>query len=265
MKHTGNGYHPFLLFWEKCMKSPDALRRAMEQFEKTVGHTYQDRSHAMEALIHSSWVNENPEAGHCSNERLEFMGDALLDFVMAVRLYRLVPTLSEGEMSRLRSLIVCETSLAQVAQEIDLGNWLLMGRGEDRNGGRARPSILADALEAVFGGIYLDAGLQKASEIMDRMLEPVIRAALSGEAPSDYKTLLQEDLQQSGLVKIAYRVVASTGPDHARVFRVEVSCDGVLLGEGAGRSKKEAEQEAARQALQTRSTAVGGKNAGIRG
>ena len=252
MYHTGNGFHPFLLFWGNCMKSPDALRRAMEQFERTVGHTYHDRHHAMEALIHSSWVNENPEEDLCSNERLEFMGDALLDFVMAVRLYRQEPALSEGEMSRLRSLIVCESSLAHVAQELDLGSWLLMGRGEDRNGGRARPSILADALEAVFGSIYLDAGLQTASRIMEHLLEPVVRTALSGDAPSDYKTLLQEDLQQSGLVKIVYRVVASTGPDHARVFRVEVTCDGVILGEGTGRSKKEAEQDAARVALQKR-------------
>ena len=247
------------------MNSPDGIRQTLGHFQKAIGHTYQNTKYAIEALIHSSWVNENPDAGFASNERLEFMGDALLDFVVAAHLYAHEPVLSEGEMSRLRSLIVCETSLAQVARTMGLGRWLLMGRGEDQNGGRERPSILADAIEAVFGGIYLDAGLACASNIIKTLLAPVIEAALSGEVQKDYKTALQEKLQQSGGVRIVYRVVESTGPDHARVFRVAVSCDGKVLGEGTGHSKKEAEQNAAQSALHETPTDQGGDNAGIRG
>lgn len=231
------------------MKSPETLRRSIHSFTEGLGHVFRNPAHAVEALVHSSWVNENPEAGMASNERLEFLGDALLDFVMAERLYAVEPALSEGEMSRLRALIVCESSLAQVAREAMLGQWLLMGRGEDRNGGRERPSILADALEAVFGAVYLDGGLVQASAFIRKKLEPIVQAAMAGETQADYKTRLQEHLQQAGNVRIAYRVVESTGPDHARVFRVVVSCDGEVLGEGTGRSKKEAEQEAARSAL----------------
>jgi ribonuclease III len=241
------------------MKSPDALRRSIKQFQEGLGYVYRDSEHAVEALIHSSWVNENAETAAGSNERLEYLGDALLDFVMADRLFRIRPSLSEGEMSRLRSLVVCEASLAQVARDMSLGQWLLMGRGEDRSGGRDRPSILADALEAVFGGVYLDGGLVQASGLIERLLEPTVAAALSGEAPKDYKTLLQEVLQQAGNVRIAYRVVESSGPDHARLFRVAVTCEGAVLGEGTGHSKKEAEQEAAHNALREQE----GRNAGI--
>ena len=232
------------------MKTPDALRRNIEAFEKAVGYQYRVRDHAFAALVHSSWANENPLAGLSSNERLEFMGDALLDFVFTECLYREKPDCSEGEMSRLRSLIVCEASLSKAAETIGLGAWLLMGRGEDLGGGRSRPSILADAMEAVFGSIYLDGGLEPAATVIRRLLEPQYRAALSGKADADWKTRLQELLQQKGSVTIAYRVTGSTGPDHARVFEVEVTCDGVTLGTGTGRSKKEAEQAAARNALE---------------
>ncbi len=231
------------------MKSPDALRQELDRFEKDIGYRYGNREHAFEALVHSSYANENVQYGLGSNERLEFMGDALLDFIFSIRLYREHPGCSEGEMSRLRSLIVCEASLAHVAESIGLGAWLLMGRGEDQNGGRNRPSILADALEAVFGGIYLDGGMEAASEVVLRLMEGRYHAALSGDTNADFKTHLQEELQQAGTVRIAYKVVESSGPDHARIFRVEVSCDGRVLGTGTGKSKKEAEQDAARNAL----------------
>ena len=157
-------------------------------------------------------------------------------------------------MSRLRSLIVCEASLSKAAETIGLGAWLLMGRGEDIGGGRSRPSILADAMEAVFGSIYLDGGLEPAAETIQRLLEPQYRAAVSGKADADWKTRLQELLQQKGSVRIAYRVTGSAGPDHARIFEVEVTCDDMPLGTGTGRSKKEAEQAAARNALERSAT-----------
>jgi ribonuclease-3 len=232
------------------MNVPEDLRPHLSAFQAAVGHRFGDARSAAQALIHSSWVNENPGAGVSSNERLEFLGDALLDFVMADLLYAVAPALSEGEMSRLRALIVCEASLSQAARDMGIGKWLLMGRGEDLNGGRDRPSILADAMEAVYGAVYLDAGLERAADIIRTSLAPMVRAALSGEARKDYKTALQEALQQSGDVRIVYRVVDSSGPDHARVFRVAVSCDGTALGEGTGHSKKEAEQNAAQVALQ---------------
>ena len=143
------------------MNVPEDLRLHLPKFAAAVGHTFVNNHHAAQALIHSSWVNENPETGLSSNERLEFLGDALLDFVMAEVLYAMEPALSEGDMSRLRSLIVCEASLAQTARRMGIGHWLLMGRGEDLNGGRDRPSILADAMEAVYGAVYLDAGARK--------------------------------------------------------------------------------------------------------
>ncbi len=232
------------------MNTPDALRRNIEAFEKAVGYRYLDRNNAFAALVHSSWANENPQSGLPSNERLEFMGDALLDFVFTECLYRGKPDCSEGEMSRLRSLIVCEASLSKAAESIGLGAWLLMGKGEDLGGGRSRPSILADAMEAVFGSISLDGGLEPAAETIRRLLASQYHAALSGKADADWKTRLQELLQQKGSVSIAYRVIGSTGPDHARVFEVEVTCDGATLGTGTGRSKKEAEQAAARNALE---------------
>lgn len=231
------------------MKSPDALRREFDRFEQDIRYCYRDREHAFQALVHSSYANENPQLHLSSNERLEFMGDALLDFLFSVRLYREHPGCPEGEMSRLRALVVCEASLARAAESIGLGAYLLMGRGEDQNDGRSRPSILADALEAVFGGIYLDGGMEAADQVVRQLMEEQYRNALSGNADADYKTRLQEQLQQRGTVRIAYKVVASSGPDHARTFRVEVSCEGSSLGSGIGRSKKEAEQDAARTAL----------------
>lgn len=231
------------------MKSPDALRRELNRFEQVVQYHYSDIDNAFQALIHSSYANENPHLQLASNERLEFMGDALLDFIFSVRLYRDHPDSAEGEMSRLRALVVCEASLARVAESIGLGAYLLMGRGEDLNGGRSRPSILADALEAVFGGIFLDGGMQAADKIVRRLMEDQYRNALTGDTDADYKTRLQEELQQGGTVRIAYKVVESAGPDHDKTFRVEVSCDGCSLGTGTGRSKKEAEQDAAKNAL----------------
>jgi ribonuclease III len=231
------------------MKSPDELRRELDSFEQKISYRYLDREHAFQALVHSSFANENPQLRLASNERLEFMGDALLDFIFSVRLYREHPDCPEGEMSRLRALVVCESSLARVAEAIGLGGYLLLGRGEDHNGGRSRPSILADALEAVFGGIYLDGGMQAADHVVQLLMEDQYRSAREGYADADYKTRLQEELQQGGTVHISYKVVESSGPDHARTFHVEVMCDGRSLGSGTGKSKKEAEQDAASNAL----------------
>ncbi len=233
------------------MVTPDALYKEFEKFESAISYTYKDRNKGILALIHSSYANENPDWSAGSNERLEFMGDALLDFVYSVRLFQEHPDWPEGDMSRIRAQVVCETSLAHVAERIGLGRWLLMGRGEDRNGGRERPSILADAVEAVFGSVYLDGGMEPATKMVLSLMDESYQLAVSGDVDRDWKTKLQEHLQKQGMVSIAYRITNTSGPDHARLFTVEVSCDRRVLGQGEGRSKKEAEQAAARQALET--------------
>ena len=224
------------------------------KLEDRIGYQYRNREYALNALIHSSYANEmHPDANHKNNERLEFLGDAVLDFVMGMMLYNNHPDMPEGEMSKIRALIVCETSLAECAQSIGLGDLILLGRGEDVNGGRARASILSDCLEAVIGSIYLDGGMDEAEGFIMGLLGEIYQKAVNGKLFMDYKTMLQESLQKSGDVKIQYKLIEASGPDHAKFFRMSVYADGKLLGTGCGKSKKEAEQEAARSALETMS------------
>lgn len=220
----------------------------MKQLEERLGYTFQDRALLEHALTHSSYANENRAKGETSNERLEFLGDSVLGMVVADYLFRGHPDMPEGELTRTRAALVCEESLVEVARKLGLGRHLKLGRGEDAGGGRQRPSIQADAVEAVIAAIYLDGGIGSARKFItnfiltnnDRETEGVIR---------DYKTALQELVQREGGQVLTYCLSGESGPDHAKVFRVEVSLNGEKAGEGQGRSKKEAEQNAARAAL----------------
>lgn len=208
---------------------------------------------ALQALRHGSYVHERRLAGEItgSNERLEFLGDSVLGLAVAVRCYQRFPEAAEGDLTRIRASIVNSDSLAQVARDLDLGALLLLGRGEDRTGGREKQSLLADALEAVVAAVYLSCGLEIAVSVLDRLFAPLFEAALSGTLARDYKTELQERLQGLHRGAPAYNVLDAPGPQHARIFEVEVASSGVPLGRGTGHTKKEAEQAAAREALAT--------------
>ena len=217
----------------------------MEELEEKLGYRFRDRALLRTALTHSSYANEHRCA---SNERLEFVGDSVLGMVTAAYLYQHYPELPEGKMTRLRAEIVCEQSLWDVAETLQLGQKLLLGRGEDSSGGRARPSILADAVEAVIAAVYLDGGFEPARNVIDRY----ILSKLEGDATAlvrDWKTELQEIIQRKPGKTLSYAMTGESGPDHMKRFVSTVSCNGTVIGSGVGRSKKEAEQMAARAAM----------------
>lgn len=200
------------------------------------------------ALTHPSYVFENPQFGKENNQRLEFLGDAILDFVIAEYLYLRYPDRPEGELTKMRAAVVNETTLALKAQEIELGQELLLGKGEQVSGGRERPSILADAWEAVIGAIYLQYGLQEARRVIIGLLKPAIDEVAEGNY-GDYKTVLQEKAQRDEK-EVNYQILVEEGPDHNKCFTAGVFLQGNLMGKGMGRTKKEAEQNAAKQVLE---------------
>lgn len=224
---------------------------SLSDLEKTLGIAFKNHALLQQALYHRSYVNENLAAGISSNERLEFLGDAVLGFVVASELFNLSPNLSEGEMTKLRAALVSQKSLAALALSLKLGDFLCLGRGEDEGGGRNRPSNLASAFEAVLGAVFVDQGLEPAREFVLRLLAKELHTAVSGKEEADYKSRLQELVQSAGQQVPEYRVVEVAGPDHDRTFTVEVLVAGELKGTGKGRSKKEAETEAARHALES--------------
>ncbi len=213
--------------------------------QKTLGISFNDRSLLEQALIHSSYINENPGFALDSNERLEFFGDAILDFIVAEELYQRFPNLDEGGMTKLRSSVVCRDALARTARAIKLGDYLYLGRGEEASGGRRKPANLASALEAIIAAIFLDQGLASARDFV----LGTTGQKLNKRAEVDYKSRLQELLQARQQPKPTYKVVAVAGPDHDRTFTVEVRVGNNALGRGSGKSKKAAETEAARSAL----------------
>ena len=213
----------------------------MTEFENEIQYEFKNPKLLEEALIHSSYANEHKNSGLKCNERLEFLGDAVLSIVVSDYIFKNCPDLPEGELTKLRASLVCEKSLHRFAQKIDLGKYLKLSRGEQHNGGASRPSILADAFEAVIAAIYIDSGIM-------RFVEPEIK----NHKPSsfkDYKTTLQEIIQKNPGEKLEYVLVQESGPDHNKHFVMEVHLNSNVLGRGGGRSKKEAEQQAAREAL----------------
>ena len=221
----------------------------MEALEQKLNYTFRNRELLQEALQHSSYANEHRSCGICSNERLEFLGDSILGFVTAEHLFKTYPNLPEGDLTRMRAALVCEQSLYEVARHLGLGQYLKLGRGEEAGGGRERQSILADAVEAVFAAIYLDSDMASISRIIHAVLLDQATAHVVEER-RDYKTALQELVQREEGSTLLYQLVGESGPDHNKEFVFEVLVNGISAGRGSGHSKKEAEQAAARDALQ---------------
>ena len=221
----------------------------ISKFEDTINYKFEKKSYILEALTHSSYSNENKN--YKFNERLEFLGDSVLSIVISDYLFKKEKNLPEGELTKLRANIVCEESLSEVAGQIHLGEYLLLGKGEEATGGRDRISILADALEAIIAAIYLDGGLEEASKFIFRFMEEIIENSIEGKIFRDYKTYLQEVLQSKGEQHIWYKLIEEKGPDHNKRFVMEVGINDKVLGVGEGKSKKDAEQVAAKSALKS--------------
>jgi len=233
---------------------PDAPSREMnlKDFEEKIAYRFQDRSLLTMALTHRSYAFEHTEQGtvRATNERLEFLGDAVLELISSDLLFRLYPDRDEGQLSKLRAALVCEAALSERAADIGLGDMILLGKGEEHSGGRKRPSIVSDAMEALIGAIYSDGGFEPAKEFVMRFVLAHPEEAETNGAVFDGKSRLQEWAQARGM-KPAYEIVSETGPDHDKRFCVEVLIDGKPFAKGTGRSKKIAEQAAAAKALRT--------------
>lgn len=223
----------------------------MQTLEKKLGYCFLNKSLLETAITHSSYANENKRDGVTCNERLEFLGDAVLGFVVAEYLYKKFPQLNEGKMTRLRAELVCEKGLNAVASKLKLGEYLRLGHGEEQGGGRDRPSILADAVEAVLAAVFIDGGMDQAVTLIE---EFIFKPFEAGESDNDidYKTRLQELVQRKSSQVLEYRLVGESGPDHAKVFEIEVLLNGKPVSTGSGKSKKDAEQAAAKHALEER-------------
>ena len=219
----------------------------MKTLEEKLGYTFQNRALLENALTHSSCANES-RGKLQSNERLEFLGDSILGMVVSDHLYRNHPDLPEGVLTRTRAALVCEDSLVVVAEELGLGQYLRLGKGEEAGGGRNRPSIRADAVEAILAAVYLDGGIGSARKIIQKYI--LSREVAGLTKPRDYKTALQELVQRESGQVLAYRLTGEEGPDHNKRFFVEVTLNGKSVGQGSGRSKKEAEQMAAKAAIE---------------
>ena len=220
----------------------------IKDLEAAIGYRFKNITLLQNALTHSSYANERWHDGLMSNERLEFLGDSILGMVVADHLYRNHPDLPEGVLTRTRAALVCEDSLVIVAEELGLGAYLRLGKGEEVGGGRNRPSIRADAVEAILAAVYLDGGIGSARKIIQKY---ILSRELSGlTKPRDYKTALQELVQQKKNQVLSYALVGESGPDHDKKFEVEVSLNGQVIGSGIGSSKKRAEQAAAQVAME---------------
>lgn len=218
-----------------------------KRLEKQIGYIFQDKSKLENALRHTSYANEHKVD---SNEKLEFLGDSILEFVSSEYLYQTYPNLKEGEMTKVRAAVVCEQSLYQIAKEHSFSDFLLVGRSERASGGNKKPAILADSVEAVIAAMYLDGGLEPAKRFILDNLKKEIELATKHVGLKDYKTVLQEKLQEQGEVHIHYEIIGENGPDHNKTFEAEVFIENKSLATGKGKSKKEAEMQAAKKALE---------------
>jgi ribonuclease-3 len=229
---------------------PEITPTALAPLQRALGYTFQDISRLQAALVHTSYVNERPGRGLASNERLEFLGDAILGAVVAHRLYEQRPESPEGELTVLRAWLVRQSTLARWAHNVELGKYLLLGRGEVRGGGRDRPAILARGLEAVIGAIYLDGGLGAARSVLEPLLDSELASGFSPQKVVDAKSRLQQVTQARFDMTPAYNLVEHTGPGHAPMFEFEVRAGPSIVARGTGHSKRAAQQAAAHAALQ---------------
>ena len=230
-------------------RSTGTTASQLDSFEDALGVSFNDKDLLRTALVHSSYLNENPGESSDSNERLEFLGDALIGLVMAEELYRRHPDRPEGELTSMRSALVRGDTLASVGSSLDLGRFLVMGKGEERNGGRDRASTLAAAFEALVGALFLDQGYESARHFVLKALAEEISRVDHEPVQTNSKSLLQELLQGQGLDPPAYRITHITGDDHARSFTAEAVSEGKVVGHGTGSRKALAEQQAAADAL----------------
>ena len=221
----------------------------IKDLEAAIGYKFKNITLLQNALTHSSYANESFRNSLKSNERLEFLGDSVLGMVVAEHLYKTFPDRLEGDLTRMRADMVCEASLARIAEKINLGEFLLLGHGEEQSGGRNRPSILADAVESVLAACFLDGGMAAAEAFIRKFV--LCNVPQSKLRNVDYKTALQELVQQKKNQQISYQLVEESGPDHNKSFWVEVILNGMVVGKGTGSSKKRAEQDAARIAIET--------------
>lgn len=218
------------------------------EFEKNIGYTFKNKQLLANALTHTSYANEHKIKKELSNERLEFIGDAIVDFVVGLKLFSLCPERLEGELSKMRASVVCEQGLKNAADKVSLGDYILLGKGEEITGGRERASIISDAFEAVSAAVYLDSDFETVQKWILKMLENNIAEAVKNRGQNDYKTCLQEYVQQFKS-RVRYEILDETGPEHDKKFLVCVFKDDTPICKGEGRSKKEAEQNAAKNAL----------------
>ncbi|MBN1140370.1 MAG: ribonuclease III [Deltaproteobacteria bacterium] len=222
-----------------------------DRLEERIGYQFRNRGLLREAVTHKSFSNEQPLGARPGyNERLEFLGDAVLELVVSDYLFRRYPLLPEGRLTRIRAELVNERSLARLARDLDLGPHLLLGKGEEGSGGRDKESLLADFLEALIGAVFADGGLEPVARMVATLFDEAISEAADRQEGIDFKTRLQEHVQAKGWLSPEYRLVAAEGPEHRKLFTCEVRCEGKPYGLGRGRTKKAAEQEAARGALE---------------
>jgi ribonuclease-3 len=240
---------PVWLWRKKAAVRPGA-QRTLRQFENLIGFRFRDPLLLDSALKHRSIIFQTGEARELANERLEFLGDAVLDLIVAKQLYDEYPTSREGHLTRLKSLAVSGRQLANKARKMGLGGFMQLSAGEERSGGRNRRSILEDALEAVIGAIYLDGGMEPAERFIRRFITHDLDQRLIREKEKNYKSLLLEHVQGQGLGHPTYHVLSEDGPDHAKTFHIEVLVNDEAVGSGVGRSKKQAEQQAAKEAAE---------------
>ncbi|MBS4536081.1 ribonuclease III [Clostridium sp. D2Q-14] len=225
------------------------IKDKLVEFENIINYKFNDTKLLNRALTHSSFANEYKKRDLKYNERLEFLGDSVLGLVISDYIFNKYESYPEGELTKIRALVVCEASLAESARKLKIGEFLLLGKGEEATGGRTRTSILSDAFEAIIGAIYIDGGISVSRRFILGNLLETIEDAVNGELLLDYKTELQELIQKDNKYPIEYKVIKEEGPDHNKSFFVEVLNDNRVLGKGKGTSKKEAEQAAAKVAL----------------
>ena len=219
----------------------------MMEIEKSIGYEFENKELLKKALTHTSYAYENNIE---SNEKLEFLGDSILEFISSEYIYNTYTNLQEGEMTKVRATVVCEKSLYKVAKLHNFSDFLYLGKSEQKTGGSRRPAILADSVEAVIAAMYMDGGLEVSKKFIIDNLKEEIEKATKHVGDKDYKTVLQEKLQAHGNVEIKYEIIKEIGPDHDKTFEAEVKCNGEILATGVGKSKKEAQMEAARKALE---------------
>ncbi|UCZ55333.1 ribonuclease III [Bacillus shivajii] len=231
------------------MQMTNAKKNKYRQFLKSINIDYNNEDLFIQSFTHSSYVNEHRIRPHDDNERLEFLGDAVLELAISQYLFKYFENMSEGEMTKLRAAIVCEPSLARIADELNFGEYVLLGKGEEMTGGRKRPALLADVFESFVGAVYLDLGMDAVYNFLDEYVYPKIQEGAFSHM-MDFKSQLQELIQREAQGHIQYKIVQEKGPAHCREFVSEVWLEDTQLGVGTGRSKKEAEQQAAQKALE---------------